>query len=112
MLLRCIRRANLDAMWSREPKTVESNRREIERSIKLSIKLGIDPKFEALGPYPCDEDVQGISVAVIILKRSLEPGGYADYIQFEIARKLRSTHANLYHASAKACVASSTLGRN
>ena len=89
MLLRCIRRANLDAMWSREPKTVERNRREIERSIKLSTELGIDPKFETLGPYPSDEDVQGISVAVIILKRSLEPGRYADYIQFEAARKLR-----------------------
>jgi len=32
--LRCIRRANLDAMWAREPTTVGGNLREVKRLLE------------------------------------------------------------------------------
>ena len=107
----CIRRANLDAMWSREPSTVAGNRRETEKMIKTGSDLGIEPSFEALGPFPLN-DVQGFKVAVCMLKRSLEPGRYAIYSQFETIRKFRSTYSNIYMASIQGCMEASSIGRS
>ena len=110
LLLTCLRRENLDAKWTREPSTVDANRREINRAIEISDLVGMDPGFNPLGPYP-DEDIQVITVAVQMLIRSLDPGKYADYSQFETIRKLRSSYSNAYLATADACESSSTLGR-
>ena len=109
-LLMCLRRANLDAFWAREPSTVGANRRDVERMIKLAGDVGIDPVFEPLGPFPV-EDIQGTFVAVTMLQRSLEPGKHATYSQFQTIRKLRSAHSNQYMASVKGALASATLGR-
>lgn len=46
-----------------------------------------------------------------MLLRSLDPGRYAAYSQFETIRKLRSAYSNAYLASAKACEVSATMGR-
>ena len=76
LLMICIRRANLDALWAREPSTVDGNRREVDRATEISDLVGIDPGFKPLGPYP-DDDIQGITVAIQMLLRSLDPGKYA-----------------------------------
>ena len=86
LLMTCLRRANLDAMWAREPSTVHAYRREVNRAIKISELVGMDPGFRPLGPYR-DEDIQGMTVAVQMLLRSLDPGKYADYSQFETILK-------------------------
>ena len=109
-LMVCLRRANLDALWAREPSTVSANRRDVNRLIKLSHDVGVEPVFEPLGPFPL-EDVQGIFVAVMMLQRSLEPGRHATYSQFQTIRKLRSAHSNQYMASVRGALASATLGR-
>ena len=111
LLLVCLRRANLDAMWSREPSTVASNRREMEKMLKISAELGIDPSFAALGPFPL-EDIQGVNVAIHMLRRSLDPGRYASYSQFETIRKFRATFSNAYMASVSGAIGVSSLGRN
>ena len=111
LLLVCLRRANLDAMWSREPSTVASNRREMEKMLKRSAELGIDPSFAALGPFPL-EDIQGVNVAIHMLRRSLDPGRYASYSQFETIRKFRATFSNAYMASVYGAIGASSLGRN
>ena len=36
ILLECIRRANIDALWSRESSTVEANRKRVEKQLQLS----------------------------------------------------------------------------
>lgn len=45
LLLACIRRASLDAFWSRDSSTVEANRRRVESQLKFSMLIGL------LGPY-------------------------------------------------------------
>lgn len=79
----CIRRANLDAMWGRETPTVLANRRNVERAISLAELAGINPNFEPIGPYP-DKDLYGITTAVLMLLRSLDPGKYAPYFPLPI----------------------------
>ena len=42
VLLLCIRRTNLDAVWARKPATVHSNRQKGARVIELSKQLGLE----------------------------------------------------------------------
>ena len=110
-LLRCLRRANLDAFWTREPSTISANRRDVDRLVELAGEVGIDPVFEAMGPFPVNDDIQGVFVAIMMLQRSLDPGRHASYSQFQTIRKLRSAHSNQYMASLRGALASATLGR-
>jgi hypothetical protein len=76
-------RANLDAFWSRETNTVSANRRNLDQLIAIwSLMLMRDPTLPSLGPYPIS-DVFGVGVAVAMVAKSLEPGRYKDYLQFE-----------------------------
>jgi hypothetical protein len=43
VLLRALRRAHLDAFWSREPKTVSHNLGKVNRILQLGFELGMDP---------------------------------------------------------------------
>ena len=106
----CIRRANLDAMWGRETSTVIANKRNVKRAVDLADLAGIKPNFEPLGPYP-NKDLHGLTTAIIMLLRSLDPGKYAPYSQFETIRKIRSAYSNTYMASVTTSLAASTLGR-
>jgi len=79
LLLCCIRRANLDALWGRESHTVDSTLRAAKQLIKLWSQAGLEPDFPALGPYLVGDTV-GFRVAIGMLLKSLEPGRYSkDY---------------------------------
>ena len=47
-----------------------------------------------------------------MLAKSVEPGRYRNYTQFETLRKLRCAYSNLFHASALGSGSMSTLGRD
>jgi hypothetical protein len=47
-----------------------------------------------------------------MLAKSVEPGRYRNYTQFEMLRKLRSAYSNLFHASALGSGSMATLGRD
>ena len=111
LLACCIRRANLDVLWSREASTVAAHVRHIKQMLSIWSNLGVEPKFPPIGPFPF-EDVQGMGVAVAMLYRSLDPGRYGDYTQFGTIRKLRSAYSNLYNASAEASLSMASLGRD
>ena len=51
-----------------------------------------------MGPLPLT-DVQGMSLAVCVLLRTLDPGKNESTIQFSTAQKLKSSFANMYRAS-------------
>lgn len=46
LLMICIRRAILDSFWARESSTVQANRREIEKYIRILKTVGVTPQFE------------------------------------------------------------------
>ena len=96
LLLRIIRRANLDAFWSREPRTVEATRRDSRKLIKVGAQLCLDSILPMMGSFPVG-DPQGMGIAVCMLQRSLDKGRYQHTLQFETVRKLRSAYSNIWN---------------
>jgi hypothetical protein len=86
VLLMCIRRANLDAFWSREMVTVLANRREGARVLSVSARLGVDHPYPVRHPFEVDDSF-GMLIACQSLLRSLDPGRNTDTIQFETMQK-------------------------
>jgi len=66
--------------------------------IKMWARVGLAPTFSPLGPYPV-ADSFGVSVAIAMVMKSLEPGKYATHQQFETIRKLRAAYSNAFMAS-------------
>jgi hypothetical protein len=99
LLLMCIRRASLDAFWSRERSTVGQNRREGIRyaSICETLGMSVDEAYPRRGPFGL-EDGMGMKLACGMLMRSLNEGKNAKTIQFDTMRKLRSHMSNYSHA--------------
>jgi hypothetical protein len=98
-LLKCIRRANLDAFWSREPTTVKQNMDEVKCSLYIASNFGFAHSlFHPMGPFS-PEDTVGIGVAVVMLQRSLDKRKSNKTIQFETIRKIRAAASNVYHPS-------------
>jgi len=70
----CIRRANLDAMWSREASTVEGNLRRMRLDYQDAMAvLSIAEPLPKLG-NPTLEDRVGMGAAIITLHSSLRKG--------------------------------------
>jgi hypothetical protein len=110
LLMCCIRRANLDACWSRERSTVSATRRGVMACIEHGRATGIVKVFPRMGPMPV-EDVTGHRVAIYMLLESLKVGRYhKDHKQFDSIRKLRSTFRNVWGASVEEASMSFYLG--
>jgi hypothetical protein len=93
-----MRRANLDAFWSRETSTVKSNLREAIRIEKTSNRLGMPSITPKLGPWPL-EDKLGMAVAIAVLDRSLDKGVYEDTVQWDTFRRTMSAVTNISQAA-------------
>ena len=85
-----IRRANLDALWSRERSTVQANRLQGKHWMSASESAGWnDYALPKRGLFPV-EDTFGMQAAVNMLLRSRDVGINAKNIQYETMRMLRS----------------------
>jgi hypothetical protein len=99
LLMRCIRRVNLDAMWGLEGNTVRSTVSAVKHTIGLLDQVGIKPQYPPLGPFPVRDDL-GYFVAIAMVMKSLEPGKFGrNYQQFSTVRALRSGFFNVYSSS-------------
>ena len=96
-LMADFRRANLDAFWSREPTTVRANLSESLRGEKYGERTGMPSVTPEMGPFPLD-DTLGMKAAVAVLDRSLDPGLYAEHVQWDTFRKARSCITNISQA--------------
>jgi hypothetical protein len=92
-----IRRANLDAFWSREPSTVGATLRGAKRMSRTESKYQMPSATPPMGPFPV-EDSLGMMGAILVLDRSLDPGVYEDTVQWETFRKTMSTITNISQA--------------
>ena len=70
---RCIRRATLDAFWSKEDATVRGTRTSIKAAIQKAQLIDGDDIFPALGPLPL-KDVDGMGPAACSCSRRWIPG--------------------------------------
>ena len=95
-----MRRASLDAFWSREPATVASNLAEFRRMEEsAAVAFGFpDGVAEELGPFPL-KDTMGMKLAMATLNRSMDPGRTEERIQFSTMRRIRTAYSNAYGAS-------------
>ena len=100
-----IRRANLDAFWSRRPGTVEGMRRLFFTQAEVGDFFGFE-MFDRIGPFPHDYD-SGMRSAIGSIWQSQRPGRHESKQKYSSVRKVRSLHTNIHNASAKS--ASSTL---
>jgi hypothetical protein len=98
LLLCCIRRVNLDAVWGRESSTVAATLRSAKAMIRVWQMVGVMPPFPPLGPHPVGDSF-GYGVAIAMVLKSLDPGRYAAHQQFESIRKMRATFSNIFMSS-------------
>jgi hypothetical protein len=94
----CIRRANLDAIWGREPSTILGNLSQARKLEEFGDALGFSNVIPEMGPFPL-LDTFGMKVACCTLLKSLEKGRWEDTVQYATTRRLRSAYSNFYHAS-------------
>jgi hypothetical protein len=93
-----MRRANLDALWSRESSTVAGSFRNITKLEKISENLGMTQVIPSMGPFALKDEF-GMHLAICLLERSLDGGRNERLVQFNTVRQLRSAYSNAYHAS-------------
>jgi hypothetical protein len=98
LALSCIRRANLDSLWSREPSMVTTNASQARTMEELGNALGFGSVAPPMGPFPL-EDMFGMKIACVTLMKSLAPGKWEETVQYATARRMRSVYSNLFHAS-------------
>ena len=96
LLAVCIRRSNLDAFWSRERSTVDKNLRELRGLKTLADTIGLKHPLPNRGPFPIG-DFSGLGPACLMLMKTLKEGKNSKNIQYETARKVRSTIGNFMH---------------
>ena len=107
LLLVYLRRANLDAFWSRRPGTVEGMWRLFFAQAEVGNLFGFEMFDRILGPaLPHDYD-SGMWSAIGSLWQSQRPDRHETKQIYSSVRKVRSLHTNIHSASAKS--ASSTL---
>jgi hypothetical protein len=97
--MRYIRRANLDAFWSRRPGTVYNLNNLFAEQVQVGEAFGFE-MFDPMGPFPSNYD-SGMKAAIGILWRSTRPGIHEDTMKYSSVQKARSLHTDLYNATAR-----------
>lgn len=100
LLMMCIRRANLDSLWSREPTTIEHNRLEFMKAIKKGKSLGLESGqlFKLKRPHRLHDDCN-MALAATMMMRSLDSGRNDTHVQFNTVRAIRAAASNYWRAS-------------
>ena len=106
----CIRRANLDALWGREPSTVKANLNRMLRDHRDAMSMvNISNPLPVMG-NPRMADRVGMKAAVMTLVSSLRKGRYTKNLQWDSMRKTPTWYGSLYDAGS-GYVNESVIGR-
>jgi len=82
-----LRWAVLDGFWGRAPGTVQNNLGQLRGLFKIACEeFEMMRALPEMGPFPL-MDTFGIGTALVMLRRSLDPGKYGDIIQYDTLRK-------------------------
>lgn len=100
-LMVCIRRSLLDSLWSREPTTVEHNRRDVSKIIATGAQHNIAPSrlFPPRQSRPLIDECN-MALAATMMLRSLDPGKNDTFVQFNTVRSMRGAVSNWWKSSA------------
>ena len=107
--LKCLRRANLDAMNAKARATVAHHVGFIKEAVRNAESIGRTPFFKDRGPFPLGDSV-GMGLAVDLLLKSIRSTGrIGRFIQFDTMRKGRSTFTMTWNASPEGVLESKTF---
>jgi hypothetical protein len=98
LLEKCIRRASLDAFWSREDTTVRGARGSIRSAIQKADMINGEGLFPALGPLPL-KDIDGMGSAALQLLKTLDPGINEATVQYATATAMTTALGALWEVS-------------
>ncbi len=94
-------RANLDAIWSREPGTVNSTLQLDRQGARIASSLGFSGElYRPMGPFPFVGHIRHGSSYCDVTDLS-QPGRYDKTVQFGTVRKFKSCFSIIYHATAE-----------
>jgi len=112
-IIRCIRRATLDAFWSREPGTIAKNAGQLKLLDRKAREAGLNRErmFPAMGPLPL-QDKAGMGVAICVLMRTLDQGKNEETIQFGTASSAKTAFANMWRASSEGAGLETVMARD
>jgi hypothetical protein len=96
-ILDTMRRANLDAFWSRETSTVGENLQEARQMERMAMRLGLPSITPPLGLWALEDNL-GMKAAIAILDRSLDKGAYKDTVQWDTFWRAMSMVTNISQA--------------
>ena len=103
VLLAYIRRANLDAFWSRASSTVTGNKDKAKQVLESSEFFGLDGPFIHQGPLP-SHDHCGYEIALGMLFRSTRRGrNVKTHLQYDTMRSFPTVLGNQLRSSPQAC---------
>ena len=106
-----IRRANIDAFWSRSPGTINNTRNGSKRILEIGLNhFGLANILPDMGPHPLRDD-WGMGLAIVMLQKSLDKGRYKATVQFETVRKLRAAFSNVW-GSSEHCMTKGVMARD
>jgi hypothetical protein len=94
LMVRCIRRAMLDAFWSRGAGTVTGSRSSMKATFRCANMVRVKGIFPKLGPFPL-RDVDGMGLVVVQLLKTLDPGKHEKYVQFDMVKNVRMVFCRL-----------------
>ena len=110
LLMACIRRATLDAFWSRAGSTVNGQATLIQKGMALSKLVGLEPPYLEPGPLPA-YDHCGYGVAIQLLLKSREAGKYhSSHQQWDTVRRMSVAYRNQVRASGVANSSTLSVG--
>lgn len=98
-LLRYIRRANLDAFWSRRPSTIRGLTALFGEQAAVGERFGFQ-MFDNHGPFSRTYD-SGMRAAIGVLVRSQRKGKHEETLKFSSVRKARALHTDVFNASSR-----------
>jgi hypothetical protein len=92
--MKAIRRANLDAFWSRASSTIKGNCDRVKSSLIMLESVGLQGPYEMVGAFPTTDHC-GYEVAILMLLASQRPGKYSSgHSQWDTIRKYRTCYSN------------------
>lgn len=110
LLLKCIRRINVDAFSSRSRLTVNSNAISARMQLKFSESVGLKGPFVHTQALPMFDHC-GYEVAIGLVLYSTKPGrNDPTYTQFDTIRSLRTVYSNFIRASPQSTSITLALG--
>ena len=97
--MKCLRRANLDAMAGKAESTINGHRNRTLEMVRYSEMINNTPTLEPRGPFPLEDQV-GMGLMVDILtKLVVAEGRNAKHVQPDTLRQLRATYTKNWESS-------------